>query len=158
MTPVRSYIVWFSQRVGSTLLAQALADTGVAGTPREWLETATVADVLAMHDATAEELRDAAWLGFRLAVDDIGAGYSGLASFTELMPEVVKIDMSLVRDIHKSALKQRTIAALCRLWRESGSLVVGEGVETPEERDTLVGLGCDLLQGYLIARPARELP
>ncbi|HEY1558529.1 MAG TPA: EAL domain-containing protein [Kofleriaceae bacterium] len=97
-------------------------------------------------------------LGFRLAVDDIGAGYSGLTSFTELTPEIVKIDMSLVRDVHTSALKQRTISALCRLCHEVGTLVVGEGVETVEERDTLVALGCDLLQGYLIARPKRELP
>ena len=97
-------------------------------------------------------------LGFRLAVDDIGAGYSGLTSFTELTPEIVKIDMSLVRDVHQSALKQRTIAALCRLCHETGTLVVGEGVETAEERDTLVRLGCDLLQGYLFGRPQRTLP
>ena len=97
-------------------------------------------------------------LGFRIAVDDIGAGYSGLASFTELMPEVVKIDMSLVRDVHTSTLKRRTIGALCRLCHEVGTLVVGEGVETLDERDTLVELGCDLLQGYLIGRPNRVLP
>ncbi len=97
-------------------------------------------------------------LGFRLAVDDIGAGYSGLTSFTELMPEVMKIDMSLVRNVDKSALKQRTIGALCRLCHEVGALVVGEGVETQDERTTLVDLGCDLLQGYLIGRPDRVLP
>ena len=95
-------------------------------------------------------------LGFRLAVDDIGAGYSGLTSFTQLMPEIVKIDMSLVRDVHKSVLKQRTIGALCRLCRDVGTLVVGEGVETLEEREALVELGCDLLQGYLLGRPSRE--
>ncbi|MGE0868457.1 MAG: EAL domain-containing protein [Kofleriaceae bacterium] len=106
----------------------------------------------------AERIARLRAMGFRLAVDDIGAGYSGLSSFTELTPEIVKIDMSLVRDVHKSALKQRTIGALCRLCKEVGTLVVGEGVETPEERDTLVGLGCDLLQGYLIGRPQRELP
>ncbi|HUQ04485.1 MAG TPA: EAL domain-containing protein [Kofleriaceae bacterium] len=92
-------------------------------------------------------------LGFRLAVDDIGAGYSGLTSFTELTPELVKIDMSLVRDVHVTALKQRTIAALCRLCHEVGTLVVAEGVETVEERDCLQQLGCDLLQGYFIGRP-----
>ena len=97
-------------------------------------------------------------LGYRIAVDDIGAGYSGLTSFTELKPEIVKIDMSLVRDVHKSALKQRTIAALCQLCHEIDTLVVGEGVETLEERDALVSLGCDLLQGYLIGRPQREIP
>jgi PAS domain S-box-containing protein len=97
-------------------------------------------------------------LGFRIAVDDIGAGYSGLSSFTELTPEVVKIDMSLVRDVHKSAVKQRTIRALCQLCRDLGTLVVAEGIETTEERDTLVKLGCDLLQGYLLGRPNRDLP
>jgi PAS domain S-box-containing protein len=106
----------------------------------------------------AERVARLRQLGFRIAVDDIGAGYSGLTSFTELMPEVVKIDMSLVRDVHTSALKQRTIGALCRLCHEVGTLVVGEGVETLEEQDTLVHLGCDLLQGYLIGRPNRVLP
>ena len=95
-------------------------------------------------------------LGFRLAVDDIGAGYSGLTSFTELTPEVVKLDMSFVRDIHLSALKQRTVSALCKLCHEVGCLVVGEGVETLDERDCLVSLGCDLVQGYLIGRPSRD--
>jgi EAL domain-containing protein (putative c-di-GMP-specific phosphodiesterase class I)/CheY-like chemotaxis protein len=97
-------------------------------------------------------------LGFRLAVDDIGAGYSGLSSFTELTPEVVKIDMSIVRDVHRSALKQRTVHALCQLCHEVGTLVVAEGVETHDEREVLVQLGCDLLQGYLMGRPSRELP
>lgn len=97
-------------------------------------------------------------LGFRLAVDDIGAGYSGLATFAELAPEVIKIDMSLVRAVHTSALKQRTIGALCRLCHEVGTLVVGEGVETRDERDTLVSLGCDLLQGYLFGSPDRIMP
>ncbi|HTR53572.1 MAG TPA: response regulator [Kofleriaceae bacterium] len=97
-------------------------------------------------------------LGFRVAVDDIGAGYSGLTSFTDLMPEIVKIDMSLVRDVHSSALKQRTIAALCKLCHEVSCRVVGEGVETIEERDCLVALGCDFLQGYLLGRPGREWP
>jgi EAL domain-containing protein (putative c-di-GMP-specific phosphodiesterase class I) len=94
-------------------------------------------------------------LGFRLAIDDIGAGYSGLTSFTEIMPEVVKIDMALVRDVHTHMLRQRTIAALCTLCHEVGTLVVGEGIEVADERDCLIELGCDLLQGYLIGRPAR---
>jgi PAS domain S-box-containing protein len=97
-------------------------------------------------------------LGFRLAVDDIGAGYSGLTSFTQLNPEVMKIDMSLVRDVHRSVLKQRTIGALCSLCKDVGTLVVAEGVETIHERDALVELGCDFLQGYLLGRPSRDLP
>jgi len=97
-------------------------------------------------------------LGFRIAIDDIGAGYSGLTSFTELMPEVVKIDMSLIRGVDASTLKQRTVSALCNLCHDVGAVVVAEGIETSDERDCLVALGCDLLQGYLLGRPARELP
>jgi EAL domain-containing protein (putative c-di-GMP-specific phosphodiesterase class I) len=97
-------------------------------------------------------------LGFRIAVDDIGAGYSGLTSFTDLMPEIVKIDMSLVRSIHTSTVKQRTVGALCTLCHEMGTFVVGEGVETEDERACLEALGCDLLQGYLIAKPSADLP
>jgi EAL domain-containing protein (putative c-di-GMP-specific phosphodiesterase class I) len=97
-------------------------------------------------------------LGFRIAIDDIGAGYSGLTSFTELMPEVVKIDMSLIRDVHASTLKQRTVSALCDLCHDVGCVVVAEGIETDNERDCLVALGCDLLQGFLLGRPDRELP
>ncbi|HTJ41081.1 MAG TPA: EAL domain-containing protein [Kofleriaceae bacterium] len=97
-------------------------------------------------------------LGFRLAIDDIGAGYSGLTSFADLIPEVVKVDMSLVRDVHTSAVKQRTIRSLCALSHEIGSIVVGEGVETEAERDCLRELGCDLFQGYFFGRPQRALP
>ena len=97
-------------------------------------------------------------LGFRLAVDDIGAGYSGLGSFTALQPEFVKLDMMLVRHVDQSAVKQRTIAALCSLCHEIDCAVVGEGVETQDEREALVALGCDLIQGYLIARPSPQLP
>jgi EAL domain-containing protein (putative c-di-GMP-specific phosphodiesterase class I) len=74
------------------------------------------------------------------------------------MPEIVKIDMSLVRNVHQSAVKQQTIRALCNLCHEVGCLVVGEGVETKDENDCIVDLGCDLVQGYLLGRPSRELP
>ncbi|MGE0547449.1 MAG: EAL domain-containing protein [Kofleriaceae bacterium] len=139
------------------------ADLIDAGSPLSRMASRVILEVterasLDSSPKIAERIARLRNMGFRLAVDDIGAGYSGLSSFTELTPEIVKIDMSLVRDVHKSALKQRTIGALCRLCKEVGTLVVGEGVETPEERDTLVSLGCDLLQGYLIGRPQRDLP
>jgi EAL domain-containing protein (putative c-di-GMP-specific phosphodiesterase class I)/FixJ family two-component response regulator len=110
------------------------------------------------HHGVAERVEKLRKLGFRLAVDDIGAGYSGLTSFAELSPEIVKLDMPLVRDIHLSTLKQRTVAALCRLCNDVGTMVVAEGVETHDESECLVGLGCDLLQGYLIGRPVRGKP
>lgn len=94
-------------------------------------------------------------LGCRIAIDDLGAGYAGLSSFVQLEPEVVKLDMSLVREADKSGVKQRLIRSLTDVCKDLGYLVVGEGVETPEERDILIGLGCDLLQGYLFGRPGR---
>src|SRR4029079_2581772 len=97
-------------------------------------------------------------LGFRLAVDDIGAGYSGLTSFADLTPEIVKIDMGLVRDIHLNSARQRTVRALCNLCHEVNCLVIGEGVETREEYECLTSLVCDLLLGFLLGRPHADLP
>jgi len=108
--------------------------------------------------ALVERLERLRELGFRIAVDDIGAGYSGLTSFADLRPEIVKIDMSLIRSVHTSTVKQRTVSALVTLCHEVGTLVVAEGVETNEERDCLLGLECDLLQGFLIAKPSGTLP
>ena len=97
-------------------------------------------------------------LGFRVAIDDLGAGYAGLTSFAMLEPEVVKLDMSLVRDIQREPLKQRIVRSMVSLCRESGIMVVAEGIETAEERDALVMLGSDFMRGYLFARPSRPFP
>jgi EAL domain-containing protein (putative c-di-GMP-specific phosphodiesterase class I) len=97
-------------------------------------------------------------MGFRIAVDDLGAGYAGLTSFATLEPEFVKLDMTLVRGIDQSPTKQKLVRSVSGLCKELGMMVVGEGVETRAERDILVGCGCDLLQGYLIARPDRPFP
>jgi EAL domain-containing protein (putative c-di-GMP-specific phosphodiesterase class I)/ActR/RegA family two-component response regulator len=96
-------------------------------------------------------------LGFRIAVDDLGAGYAGLSSFSQLEPDIAKLDMSLVRGIDTSPRKAslvRTMIAVCR--QELDTLVVCEGVETIAERDALEELGADLLQGYLFGRPERS--
>ena len=70
-----------------------------------------------------------------------------------LHPEVVKLDMSLVRGVDRNPISARIIRALTAVCSEMGICLVAEGVETVAERDTLLGLGCDLLQGYLFARP-----
>jgi len=97
-------------------------------------------------------------LGFRIAVDDLGAGYAGLNSFALLEPEFVKLDMTLIRDVDKSTVKQKLVKSLASLCKDMGLHVVAEGVETPAERDAVVDLGCDLLQGYLFARPGPAFP
>lgn len=97
-------------------------------------------------------------LGFRIAIDDLGAGYSGLNSLAVLEPDVVKIDMSLVRGIHRAPMKQRIVSSMLSLCRDSSILAIAEGIETVEERDALAGLGCDLMQGYLFGRPGKPFP
>jgi EAL domain-containing protein (putative c-di-GMP-specific phosphodiesterase class I) len=95
--------------------------------------------------------------GYRIAVDDLGAGYAALGALATLEPEVVKLDMSLVRDIDRQPRKLRVVGAIATLCRELGSLVVAEGVETPAELQTIRGAGIDLVQGFLIGRPSREI-
>ncbi len=96
--------------------------------------------------------------GFRIAVDDLGAGYAGLSSFAVLEPEFVKLDMTLIRDVDTSTVKQKLVKTLASLCGDMGLHVVAEGVETRAERDAVVDLGCDLLQGYLFARPGPAFP
>jgi EAL domain-containing protein (putative c-di-GMP-specific phosphodiesterase class I) len=95
-------------------------------------------------------------LGYRIALDDLGAGYAGLTSFAALEPEVVKLDMALVRGVDHEPIKRRLVGSMARLCRDLGIMVVAEGIETAAEREVLVDLGCDLLQGYLIGRPERR--
>lgn len=96
-------------------------------------------------------------LGYRVAVDDLGAGYAGLASLAALEPEIVKLDMSLIRGIDAHPTKRRVVGAMATLTHELGSRVVAEGIETPAERDALAVAGVRLLQGFLLARPSRAL-
>ena len=93
-------------------------------------------------------------LGYRIAIDDLGAGYAGLTAFAQLEPDVVKLDMSLVRDVDKNATKRTLIRTMATLCQELHMQVIAEGIEQIAERDTLHALGLDLMQGYLFARPA----
>ncbi|MBN2193835.1 MAG: EAL domain-containing response regulator [Polyangiaceae bacterium] len=92
--------------------------------------------------------------GCRIAVDDLGAGYAGLTAFAQLEPDIVKIDMSLVRDIDRDGRRAQILGSIVALCHDLGVTVVAEGIETVGERDAVLRLGCDLFQGYLFARPA----
>ena len=83
----------------------------------------------------------------------IGAGYAGLTSFATLAPDVVKFDMELVRDISESDTRSKLVASMVAVCRELGILSLAEGVETDSELHHLEELGCDLFQGYRIAKP-----
>lgn len=96
------------------------------------------------------ELRE---MGFRIAIDDLGAGHARMNRFTPLDTDFVKLDMSLVRDINAHPMKQELVASITKLCHDQNIQVVGEGVETQAECDFLVEVGCHLLQGYFIAKP-----
>ncbi|MCL2776495.1 MAG: EAL domain-containing protein [Polyangiaceae bacterium] len=98
----------------------------------------------------ARKLRN---LGYRIAVDDLGAGYAGLTTFANLEPEVVKLDMSLVRNIQDSPVRSRIVEGITDLCRSLSMKVVAEGIETMHEFRQIKELGCDYLQGFLFGMP-----
>jgi len=91
--------------------------------------------------------------GYSIAVDDLGSGYSSLSVLAEIQPRVIKIDMSIVRDIDRVGRKQRLFELLCRFADATDALVVAEGIETAEEAETVKRCGAHLLQGYFYGRP-----
>ncbi|HEX3777645.1 MAG TPA: EAL domain-containing protein [Polyangiaceae bacterium] len=97
-------------------------------------------------------------LGFRIALDDLGAGYAGLTSFAQLEPEFVKLDMELIRDIHSHAMKQKIVRSMVQLCHDMGKAIIGEGVECSAEAETLIELECDYLQGFFFAKPGKAFP
>ncbi len=92
--------------------------------------------------------------GFRVALDDLGAGYSSLNLIHQLRPDIMKLDMELIRGIHQDAYKASITEKLLELAQKLGILTVAEGIETPEELGWVRSHGVDFVQGYLIARPA----
>ena len=105
-----------------------------------------------------QRLLDLRSQGFQLAVDDLGAGYAGLSSMAHIEPEYVKLDMSLVRGIDGTPTKQKVVSSMAHLCDDLGMHVVAEGIETAAERDALRDTGCELLQGYLFAKPESRPP
>jgi EAL domain-containing protein (putative c-di-GMP-specific phosphodiesterase class I) len=93
-------------------------------------------------------------LGFRIAVDDLGAGYAGLSYFARVSPDVVKVDMSLTRGIDADPVRRRVVGSLCALAHDLHMTVVAEGIETEAELACVTRLGVELVQGFFIARPA----
>jgi len=89
-----------------------------------------------------------------IAIDDVGAGYSGLSTILRLKPNVMKLDRSLVMGIHKDTAKQSLTSALVYFANQEKAFLIAEGVEKQEEHETIRGLGVRLGQGFLYARPA----
>jgi EAL domain-containing protein (putative c-di-GMP-specific phosphodiesterase class I) len=92
--------------------------------------------------------------GFMTALDDFGSGFAGLGLLARLQPDLIKIDMELLRDIHLSRAKQAIVAGIVGIARELDITVLGEGVESAEELAVLRAAGISLFQGYHFAKPA----
>ncbi len=95
-------------------------------------------------------------MGFLTAIDDFGAGYSGLNLLARFQPDIVKLDMELVRGIDTDRVKRAIVGGIVRVCVDIGVVVLGEGVETLDESRALQDLGVNLQQGYAFARPAFE--
>lgn len=92
--------------------------------------------------------------GFHTAIDDFGAGYAGLNLLSEFQPDIIKIDMELVRGIDQSAPKQAIVSGIVSICTALDIKVLAEGIETAAERDCLKAMGITLMQGYLFCKPA----
>jgi diguanylate cyclase (GGDEF)-like protein len=115
----------------------------------EMTEMAAVKDFERTRDVIAR-LRER---GYRVALDDLGAGYSGLNTLAKIEPEFVKLDMGLLRGIRSSSSTARLIRHLAEFANGEGIQMVAEGIETEEELEVVEQLGCPLMQGYYFARP-----
>ena len=139
-------------------LIEALADIPGERLVLEITEYAAIAD----YDAVVERLAGLRARGVRIAVDDAGSGYAGLEHVVRLSPDIVKLDRFLVDQIDEDPARRSLAGALVRFARDTGAVVVAEGVETLAQLTVLRSLGIDRIQGFLLGRPdtltaAREL-
>jgi EAL domain-containing protein (putative c-di-GMP-specific phosphodiesterase class I) len=115
----------------------------------EITETALIAEV----DDVQETLSALSAVGVRIALDDFGTGYSSLVYLQRLNADILKIDRSFVEHISRSTRDREIVAAVTAMSHALGMTVVGEGIETSHQLDTLAGLDCDEGQGLLFGHP-----
>ncbi|MFD2641250.1 bifunctional diguanylate cyclase/phosphodiesterase [Pseudomonas japonica] len=97
-------------------------------------------------------------MGFSIALDDLGAGYSSLRLWSELRPDYVKIDRHFIDGIHLDAVKREFVGSILQIAKASRAQVIAEGIELTEELTVLTEMGVDLVQGYLLCRPQEHPP
>ena len=95
-------------------------------------------------------------LGFKTAIDDFGAGYSGLNLLTDFRPDIIKLDMHLLRGIDQDTIRQAIVRHCLALFAELNITALAEGIETRSEMACLHEMGVRLMQGYLFAKPGFE--
>ncbi|MEZ6017289.1 MAG: EAL domain-containing protein [Planctomycetota bacterium] len=107
-------------------------------------------------DDLEERLDRLRGLGYRIALDDLGAGYSGLNHLTRLSPDIVKFDMELIRGIDRSPTKRAIMESMTLLSKKMGIQTIAEGIERESELEVVEALGCDMLQGFLFGSAQRQ--
>ena len=138
--------------IRATLVAAARTQFNPQRLMFEFTENERMADVAHVANIVAEYKR----MGFLTALDDFGAGYAGLGLLAKFQPDLIKIDMELLRGIDTSAARRHIIGAIVTMAREMGVVVLAEGVETEAELTALRQADISLFQGYYFARPRVE--
>jgi EAL domain-containing protein (putative c-di-GMP-specific phosphodiesterase class I) len=118
----------------------------------------TEAAAFVHHDLVRAVLGELSSRGVKLVIDDFGAGHSNLARLADLEPAVVKLDRSLVTDLHLHSRKQNLMRHTISMMHSFDAAIVAEGVETSDELSAVLDCGADFVQGYLLARPANPVP
>lgn len=136
----------------ATLLTAKRCDFPTTNIMFEFTEDEEVTDPAHLTNIITEYRKH----GFMTAIDDFGAGHAGLGLLVDFQPDLIKIDMKLVRDIDSSPVRQAIAAGIIGIAADLGIAVLAEGIETEAEFSVLKTLGIRLFQGYWFAKPAFE--
>ncbi len=111
---------------------------------------------LQLIDSWEETLETIEAMGFEVAIDDLGAGYASLSVLADLRPKYIKMDMSIIRNVHLDDRKKRLVTLMCDFANATNAMIVAEGIEVEEELQALQECGVHLLQGFFFARPTLD--
>ena len=138
--------------IQTTLWAADKCDFPLQNIIFEFTEGEAVSDLLHLKNIFKEYRSH----GFLTAIDDFGSGYSGLIRLADLRPDLLKLDMELIRDIDQHPRRRKIVSAMVRLCADLDITVIAEGIETEAELYCLEDMGIRLFQGYLLAKPSLE--
>jgi EAL domain-containing protein (putative c-di-GMP-specific phosphodiesterase class I) len=139
--------------IRATLAAAERAGFPLSNIIFEFTESERMVDI----DHVRSIVRAYAEMGFLTAIDDFGAGFSGLNLLADLQPDIIKLDMALIRNIDQDRARRAIVAAMMKATSDLGIRVIAEGIETGSEFSALLDLGVDLMQGYYFAKPAFQM-
>jgi len=111
---------------------------------------------LQLIDSWEQTLEQIEEMGFEVAIDDLGAGYASLSVLADLRPKYIKMDMSIIRNVHADDRKKRLVSLMCDFANATNAMIVAEGIEVQEELQALQECGVHLLQGFYFARPSLD--